>query len=189
MDKSNHKNNFIQLIKSRQSIRKYLDRPIARKDLLKCVEAARLAPSASNSQPGRFMIIDDPEVKARFARFAFSGIYAATKWAAKAPVIIVLMAEPDLVTNRIGKQITGLHFYLIDAGIAGEHFVLQAQNLGIGTCWIGWFSAKGVKKALNLPAKYKPVALIAAGYPKIPKTGRKKRKPLRDIYWFNRISK
>ncbi|MBN2412767.1 nitroreductase family protein [candidate division KSB1 bacterium] len=187
MYKPNHKNNFLQLIKARKSVRKYQDRPIAKKELLKCVEAARLAPSASNSQPCRFMIIDDPEVKTRLTRFAFSGVYAVTKWAAKAPVIVVLLAERDLLTNRIGKQITGLHFYLIDAGIAGEHFILQAQDLGIGTCWIGWFSEKGIKKALNLPAKYKPVALIAAGYPVNPKTGRRKRKTLRDIHWFNRI--
>lgn len=184
----NQRNNFLNLVKSRHSTRKYRDKPIAKKDLLKCVEAARLAPSANNSQPGRFIIIDDPEVKARLARHAFSGVYAATKWAAKAPAIIVLLAELDLMANKIGKQITGLNFYLIDTGIAGEHFVLQAQDLGIGTCWIGWFSAKGVKKALYLPAKYKPVAIIAAGYPESPKTKRKKRKPLNDIHWFNKLN-
>jgi len=180
-------NNFLKLVKARHSVRKYQDRPIAKKELLKCVEAARLAPSASNSQPSRFIIIDDPEAKLQFARHAFSGVYAATKWAAKAPAIIVLLAELDLMANRIGKQITGLHFYLIDTGIAGEHFVLQAQELGIGTCWIGWFSAKGVKKALHLPAKYKPVAIIAAGYPETSKAKRKKRKSLKDIHWFNKI--
>jgi nitroreductase len=144
-----------------------------------------VAPSAENVQPWRFAIIDDPEKKSLLAEHAFSGLYRATRWAERAPVLVVIFARLDVLANRIGKQITGLHYYLIDIGIAGEHFVLQAQELGLGSCWIGWFSSKGVKKALHVPRAYRPVCIIALGYPD-PNYRRKRSKiPWQNITFFN----
>ncbi len=179
--------NFLQLSKARHSVRKFLDRPIEKAALYKCVEAARLAPSAENAQPCRFMVIDDPELKEKLAEHAFSGLFLPSRWVSKSPALIVILAQLDLLANRIGKQITGTSYYLIDAGIAGEHFILQAQELGIETCWIGWFNSDGAKKALNLPRKYRPVAIIAAGYSDTKKTSRRKRRSLTEICWFNEI--
>ncbi|MCU0642964.1 MAG: nitroreductase family protein [bacterium] len=178
-------NSFLQLVQSRRSARKYLDKPVERENILQCLEAARLAPSADNVQPWRFIIIDDPNLINGFSSHAFSGIYSPTRFAAKAPVIIVMLAKLDILANRIGKQIQGIHFYLLDSGIAGEHLVLQAQELGLGTCWIGWFSIKKVRKFLKIPRQYKIVSLISMGYPEELKTREQKRLPLPDIAWFN----
>jgi len=178
---------FQQLVKNRRSIRRYLERPVEREKILACIEAARLAPSADNVQPWRFLIIDDPELKAKFAQEVFSGIYFISKFAAKAPVLIMILARLDIIANRIGKQIQNIHFYLIDIGIAGEHIVLQAEELGLGSCWIGWFNIRKARKFLKIPRKYKIVSLMAMGYYEKRPTREKKRKELEEIAWFNKI--
>lgn len=185
--KQEFKNPFQQLVKSRRSVRRYLDKPVEREKILRCIEAARLAPSADNVQPWRFLIIDDPELKAQFSREVFSGIYFISKFAAKAPVLILILARLDIIANRIGKQIQNIHFYLIDIGIAGEHIVLQAEELGLGTCWIGWFSPRKARKFFNIPRKYKIVSLMAMGYYEKKPSKEKKRKKLEEIAWFNKI--
>ncbi len=177
----------MDLVKKRRSVRRWKDKKVDRDVLKQCVEAARLAPSAENVQPWRFLIIDDETVKNKLAKHAFTGVYMATRWAAKAPVIVVLLAELDILANRIGKQVTGINYYLLDLGIAGEHFVLQAGELGLGTCWIGWFSSRGVRKALNLPKKYRPVELFAVGYPDVDKFKHKRRRSLEEICRFNKV--
>jgi len=178
---------FKQLVKNRRSIRRYLEKPVEREKILTCIEAARLAPSADNVQPWRFLIIDDPELKAKFAQEAFSGIYFISKFAAKAPVLIMILARLDIIANRIGKQIQNIHFYLIDIGIAGEHIVLQAEELGLGSCWIGWFNVRKARKFLKIPRKYKIVSLMAMGYYEKKPSREKKRKELEEIAWFNKI--
>lgn len=176
---------FFELVQARQSIRRFQDKPVEREKLICCLEAARLAPSAENVQPWRFCFIDDPVVKTKLSQNAFSGIYRVTRWAQAAPVLVVIFAQLDILANRIGKQLTGIHYHLIDIGIAGEHFVLQAQELGLGTCWIGWFSAKGVVKALNVPESYRPIAMLAVGYPRQNTTRERKRKLPDDIHFYN----
>jgi len=178
-----------QLIQGRRSIRKYLDKTVERDKIMACIEAARLAPSAENVQPWRFLIIDEPKLKEKFAKQAFSGIYFPSRFAVKAPVIIVILARLDIIANRIGKQIQNIQFYLIDIGIAGEHIVLQAEELGLGTCWIGWFNTRKVRKFLKIPRKYKIVSLIAMGYYESKPSREKKRKELEEITWFNEIGR
>jgi nitroreductase len=178
---------FHELVRNRRSVRRYLEKPVRREDILACLEAARLAPSAENVQPWRFLVIDDPEIKSRFAAEAFSGIYSYTRFAGGAPVVIVILARPDIIANRIGKQIQNVSFYLIDIGIAGEHLALQAEELGLGTCWIGWFSARKARKFLRIPRKYKIVCLMTLGYYEKNPPREKKRKPLDEIVWFNRV--
>lgn len=185
--KQESKNHFQQLVKGRRSIRRYLEKPVEREKILTCIEAARLAPSADNVQPWRFLIIDDPDLKAKFAKEVFSGIYFITKFAAKAPVIIVILAKLDIIANRIGKQIQNIHYYFIDSGIAGEHIVLQAEELGLGTCWIGWFNPRKARKFLKIPRKYKIVSLMAMGYYEKKPSREKKRRKLEEIAWFNKI--
>ena len=174
-----------ELIRNRRSIRRFIDKPVEREKILACLEAARLAPSAENVQPWRFIVIDNPEIKEKFSKEAFSGIYFPSKFASKAPVIIVILARLDIIANRIGKQIQGINYYLIDIGIAGEHIVLQAQELGLGTCWIGWFNIRKVRKFFKIPKKYKIVSLIAMGYYEKKSLREKKRKKLEEIVCFN----
>lgn len=176
---------FQQLVRSRRSIRRYLPKPVEREKILACLEAARLAPSASNAQAWRFLVIDDPKLKKTFAEKAFSGIYSPTKFAAEAPVLILILAKLDFITNRIARQIQKVPFFLIDIGIAGQHLVLQAEELGLGTCWIGWFDMRKTRTFFKIPRKYKIVSLLALGYYEKKAVGEKKRKPLEDIAWFN----
>ena len=181
--------NFIELVKKKRSIRKYLQKSVDRSEILKCVEAARHAPSAEHVQPWRYLIIDDPDILKKAADSAFTGIYKFTRFASKAPVLVLILAELDILANRFGKQIQGTQYYLIDIGISGEHFVLQAAELGIGTCWIGWFNEKKLRKAINIPKKYKIVSLISMGYfDKKHELKEKHRKDLEEIHWFNEIS-
>lgn len=178
---------FQKLIRQRRSIRRFLPAPVEREKILACLEAARIAPSAENAQTWRFLVVDDPEIKARFSAVAFGGLYSACKFAAQAPVLVVVLAKLDLLANRLGKQVQGIPFFLLDAGIAGEHFVLQAEELELGTCWIGWFSVRGTRKFFKIPRKYKIVSLIALGYPASRPPRDSIRKPLEEIAWFNSI--
>lgn len=178
---------FQNLVTQRRSIRRYLGQPVEREKILTCIDAARLAPSAENVQPWRFLIIDEPEIKKDFSREVFSGIYFISRFAAKAPVLILILARLDIIANRIGKQIQNIHFYLIDIGIAGEHIVLQAEELGLGTCWIGWFNARKTRKFFNIPRKYKIVSMISLGYYDRKPSKQKKRRILDEIVWFNKI--
>lgn len=180
---------FLELVRSRRSVRRYLDRPVEREKILACLEAARLAPSAENVQPWRFVVIDDPAVKERFTAAAFSGIYSFSRFAAKAPVLVLVLARPDVLANRLGRQIQGVAFYLIDIGIAGEHLALQAEELGLGTCWVGWFNIRAVRRFFRMPHQYKPVCLMALGYPEARPLREKNRKSLNEIAWFNGLGK
>ena len=168
-------------------MRRFSEKPVDREVILTCIQAARLAPSAENVQPWRFIVIDDPVVKSDFGKKAFSGIYRATQWALKAPVLIVLLARPDLLANRIGSFIQKVPFYLLDMGISGEHLVLQAQEMGLGTCWIGWFDVNKTRKFFKVPKSIKICQLMAMGYPS-PDWKRKphRRRPLEDLVSFNR---
>ena len=144
---------FLDLIKQRKSVRDFLDRPIEREKIMMCLEAARLAPSACNSQPWKFVVVDDRQLKNRLCDAAFSGIYLMNAFCKMAPVVVVIISERSKFLARIGEMFRGTKYYLIDIGIAGEHFVLQAEDLGLGTCWIGWFNERAVKSILNIPQR------------------------------------
>ncbi|MBN2364913.1 MAG: hypothetical protein EH225_02040 [Calditrichaeota bacterium] len=179
---------FLNLVRQRRSIRHFDPKPVEKEKTVTCIEAARLAPSAENVQPWRFVVMDDPARIAAFSDTVFSGIYRFTRWASRAPVLIAIFAEKDWLANRLGKEIQGTSYYLIDIGIAGEHLVLQAEELGLGTCWIGWFHARKARKFLAAPKGWRAVALIAMGYPrgKRNKTKEKrKKKMLEEILYFN----
>ncbi len=176
---------FLDLVKKRRSVRRYLDRPVEREKIKLCLEAARLAPSACNAQPWKFIVFDEPERKERLCRAAFSGIYRNSAFAGKAPVIIVALNTKGKRLPELAGRFQGKHYPLIDLGIAGEHLILQATELGLGTCWVGWFNAKGVSALLDLSKHEKPVALILLGYPAELRVRNTPRKSREEIYSFN----
>lgn len=175
-----------ELIEKRHSLRRFSDRPVAREDLARCLEAARLAPSACNSQPWKFVVVDDPKVKTRLSERIFSGIYSMNDFAKEAPVLIAVVSEKMKFLAGVGAQVRGTQYYLVDIGIACEHLVLQAQELGIGSCWMGWFHEKALKQELHIPWDRKVDIVIALGYPREEKTPAKVRKKLEQIHSFNR---
>jgi nitroreductase len=170
---------FLELVGARASVRHYDPRPVPLDDILSCVEAARLAPSAENLQPCRYVVAHDPAVRDRLARAAFSGIYLPTRFAGRAPAIVAVCA------GRL-RPIQGKASDQVDCGIAGEHLVLRATELGLGTCWIEWFSRAGARRALGVPRTMKVIALIAVGYPHGGRPLRERvRKPLSSIAWLD----
>ncbi len=178
---------LMELIRARHSVRRYADRPVERAVIEECLEAARLAPSAENAQPWRFVVVDDAEAKARLSAAAFSGVYRATRFAARAPVLIAVLAKPDIVANRLGRAVQGTKYYLIDCGIACQQFVLRAVELGLGVCYIGWYSKRGVRRALQVPRSHDIVVLLSVGYPAGDVLKPKPRKDLYDLVSYNRF--
>ena len=112
-----------------------------------------------------------------------------SKFAKKAPVLIVILARLNIIAHRVGKQIQNIHFHLLDIGIAGEHIVLQAEELGLGTCWIGWFNTRKARKVLKIPRGYKITSLLSMGYYEQKPSKLKKRKELDEVVWFNEIGR
>ncbi|MBR3603918.1 MAG: nitroreductase family protein [Elusimicrobiaceae bacterium] len=156
---------FEKVILDRRSIRKYADKPVEREKINACLQAALLAPSACNSQPWHYIVIDDPKVKEDFCKEVFTGVYGMSKWAEKAPVLVAVVSDRGNFTSRIGNFFRRTEFYLVDQGISGEHFVLRAHDLGLGTCWIGWLNSDKAEKFFKLPKGKKIEHLISVGYP------------------------
>jgi nitroreductase len=178
---------FMALLENRRSLRRYdPERRVSEESIRAVIEAARLAPSAENSQPWRFVAVRDSGVREALSRECFSGVFRPTRFASKAPVLIALCAQRSNPLVRAGELFLRTALYQLDCGIAGEHIVLAAQALGLGACWIGWFNKKKAKKVLNVPSGLEMVALIALGYP--PKdlgAKRRARKPFPAIAFLD----
>ena len=177
---------IMDIIKERKSVRKYLDKPIDREKIELCIEAARLAPSADNMQPWRFIVLDDRELIQEMGQSVCTGICRRTRFIGNAAAIIVILADLNFAVHRLGAAIFGTQHYLLDIGIAGEHIVLQAQELGIGTCWINLFNASAAQKVLKIPKKYRIVSLIAMGYPDEGATRNRPDHAMEKILFYNR---
>lgn len=173
---------FQKLILSRQSVRRYSSIPVEPEKLRLCLEAGRLAPSASNSQPWSFIVTQKNPLLKELARTTYSEIYLINRFSVQAPVIISIVIEKPKLITRIGMQVKNKEWPLIDIGIAAEHICLQAAELGLGTCMIGWFNEDKVKALLNIPVKKIVALMITLGYPEDGYPLRKKiRKSIDDI--------
>ncbi len=178
---------FQELINKRQSVRKYQAKPVEQEKIELIVEAVRIAPSASNSQPWKLIIVDEPELKDKVAQSTFSKTISFNKFAVQAPVLAVLVIEKAKLITQIGGRIKNIEYPQIDIGIAAEHFCLQAAELGLGTCMIGWFNEDKIKQLLHIPEKRKIGLVITLGYPTEGyKLRQKIRKPMNEICGFNR---
>lgn len=173
---------FSELIKIRQSDRKYETRPVDKELVMKCIEAARLAPSACNSQPWKFVVVDDPVLLKEMADAA-QGM-GMNKFSHEVPVIVAVVLEKMNLSASIGSVIKDKEYSLLDVGIAVEHFCLQAADLGLGTCIMGWFNEKKVRKMLGIGRKRVPL-LLTLGYP-ASETRNKIRKPVEEMCSWNK---
>ncbi len=164
---------FINLVKHRTSCRSYEPKQVPREHLELMLEAARLAPSACNKQPWRFAVVQDEATRLRLVNESLrKGI--EMKWAANAGAIIALGMRRSGVVHKVGTKIAGVEYPQIDLGIAGEHLVLQAEELGLGSCWIGWINQKAVRRIIGWPHGIEPVGLITVGW---PASGERKTRP------------
>lgn len=177
---------FIELLKKRESIRAYIDKEVNREKIERCLEAARIAPSACNSQPWRFIIVDEPELRKKVGKATYSKIVSFNKFAETSPVLAVIVAQDRKLASKFGGMIKDLPYYLIDIGIAAEHFCLQAVEEGLGTCMMGWFNEKEIKKLLDIPKKEKIALVIALGYHENKEPRKKIRKDMDKIRSYNK---
>lgn len=176
----------MDIIGKRRSVRAYLDKPVEDEKLEQIIEAARLAPSTCNLQCWRFVVVRDRATREELVEKAFGGFIVPNRWIGTAAVLIAVCVEPNLVVHRLGGRIQGVDYHVLDAGIATEHVVLRATELGLGTCWIGWFNERWVKKILKVPKRVKVVALLSLGYPNGEPIQPRERLPLRDILFYDK---
>ncbi|MCK5816969.1 MAG: nitroreductase family protein [Candidatus Marinimicrobia bacterium] len=172
---------LIDLIKTRQSDRKYLDKPVEHEKIERCLEVARLAPSASNSQPWEFIIVEELELRDKVAHATYSNLITFNRFVPSAPVLVVLNSWRPKLHIAIGGVLKNRQFNLIDVGIVAEHFCLQAAEEGLGTCILGWFQTRKIMKLLDIKAPKKPALVITLGYSGHTRIRDKKRKNLDEI--------
>jgi len=165
--------NVIEVIEKRRSVRSYTDRPVERDKIDRLLEAARLAPSASNRQEWRFVVVTDPQRREALARAANDQMFVA-----EAPVVIAACAESDGHVMRCGQPC-----YPIDLAIAIDHMTLQAVAEGLGTCWIGAFYEQPVKELLGIPEHIRVVELLTVGYAARPPSSRSRLPLEKIVHW------
>jgi nitroreductase len=169
---------FSDLAKLRQSCRSYNpQKPVEEEKINAILEAARLAPSACNGQPYHFTVCRG-DVARDVAR-ATMGM-GMNRFAADAPVLIVISEEPYVKTAALGAKVKGNDYRSIDIGIAAAYLTAEATEQGLGTCILGWFDDEKIRAICSLEH---PVRLvITVGYPKDDDPLRnKKRKNLDEL--------
>ena len=178
--------NFLELVEKRQSDRKYIDKPVEKEKILRCLEAARLAPSASNSQPWTFVVTETPELVKKLGKASRGPLGTFNNFVKQAPVIVTIVLEKPKAVTEIGMKVKEKEWPLMDIGIAAEHFCLHATYEGLGTCMLGWFNEKAVQEILNIPSSKTVALLITLGYtPEGYKHRKKIRKSMDKIVRWN----
>ena len=166
----------IQAIKSRKSVRSFLDKKVESEKVTDILEMARLAPSFFNRQDWRFVIVQDIRTKEKLVNYAKSPSFVA-----ESPIVIVGCGKPI-------KQIASSDqsSFIIDAAIALNHITLAAVEYGLGSCWVSIFDETKVKEILDIPNEIKVIGLVSLGYPKDPEVLEKKRLPLAQLIKFEK---
>ena len=159
-----------ETIKSRYSVRSYLNKPVEQEKLDRILDAARLAPSGSNRQPWKFVVVRDIETRKKLVPACSN-----QEFVGQAPVVI---AGVGLMPDRVMS--CGVPGDPVDVAIALEHVALAATAEGLGTCWIGSFQQDQIRTLLGIPANAKVIEVMTLGYPEDhprPKT----RKPMKEL--------
>jgi nitroreductase len=159
--------NVLEAITKRRSIRVYKSTPVEQKTLDIILEAGRQAPSWANTQTCRFVVVQDSTVKTQLADNSTAAGSRNNGVIKQAPVVIAACAELNRAGFREGKPSTDKegYWFMFDAALALQNIVLEAQELGIGTLYIGAFDAKKAGEVLGVPNGYSCVALLPLGYP------------------------
>lgn len=168
----------MEAIIRRCSVRSYQERAVEKEKLESILEAARLAPSASNRQEWRFIVAQDKNTRQRLMKAARNQTFVA-----QAPVVVACCAKTDNHTMTCGQLC-----YPIDVAIAIEHMALKAAEEGLGTCWVGAFYEEQVKEILGIPKHIRVVELLSLGYPSLGQMppSQKDRLSLEEIVMYER---
>jgi len=178
---------MLEVIAKRKSTRTYFDQPVEKERLLQLIESARVAPSAINSQPWHFVIVTSEKAKKKILEFI-----PTQDWMKHAPAFVVAIADIKIKDDSVTfvdetsdhPELKGI---IRDTSIATEHILLEAQNLGLSSCWTGWFSQADIRPALDIPEDKFVVGLIALGYSddkdKLPNHNRR---PLENMVHYDK---
>jgi len=157
---------MIKAIESRRSVRKYTSTPVEMDKILTLIESARHAPSGKNTQPWNFIIVTNKETKEKIAK-----VDNNQDWMKQAPVFIVCVAD---IRCRIGgdediyldenSDLPELKQIIRDTAVAIEHILLEAENIGLASCWTGWYTQKDMRPIMNIPDDKYVVGVITIGY-------------------------
>lgn len=171
--------NFLEIAKSRYSVRSYSDKKVEQEKLDKILYAAHVAPTAANFQPVRLIVVQSDEGLNKIGKAA--NIYGA-------PLAIIVCSEHNKAWTRPfdGKQTVD-----IDASILTDHMMLEATELGLGTVWICYFKADIIKREFDLPNNLEPINILAVGYsnepPADPERHNVQRIPLKDLVYYEKL--
>jgi nitroreductase len=174
--------NFLDLCLRRQSCRNFAEKPVEHEKLLSCIEAARLAPSACNSQPWSFVCVEDPQIVAEVARCAQQ--LELNSFLEKAAAFIVVLEEHAVLMPRVRKILDSQYFAKGDLGATTMLVCLEAEAQGLGSCIIGVYDREKMCNLLDIPIEKQFGALIAIGYPADDTVRPKNRKSLEEIARF-----
>ena len=173
---------FYNLISKRQSCRKYLDKPVEKEKLIKCIEAARIAPSACNSQPWHFVVVNNKELSSKVAICLQDKVM--NKFTSECQSFIIVVEESGNLTSRAGALMKQQDYRSVDIGIATEHLCISATEQNLATCILGWFNEKELKKLLNINKLKRIRLVVAIGYPETNDIRNKIRKSIDEISTF-----
>lgn len=180
-------NHFFEMLVQRQSVRGYSDKAVEPEKLARCLEAARMAPSACNAQPWKFIVVNDPQLKDRVADYTTSGpLVPMNHFTRQAPLLVVLVRESPNLTSKLGTLLKDKPYTLMDIGIVALQFCLQATAEGLGSCILGWFNEKKVKELLHIPKSKRAELIITLGYSSSQTLRPKVRKKTDEICCYNR---
>ncbi len=165
---------FYDVVNTRRSVRNYKSDEIPEDVLNRVLDAARVAPSGSNRQPWKYVLVKDPGMRKKIATLS-----GGQPWIADAPIVVIACGN-DINFDRGGYM--GDMSFLLDIAIGLTHLILAARAEGLGTCWIGLFDNDSIKELLDIPPDWNVAAVTPLGYPKEPKWGPPvKRKALKEI--------
>ena len=166
---------YFELIERRESCRSFSDRPVEREKLERCISAARIAPSACNSQPWRYLVVTNPELCEKL-RPCVQGL-GMNRFADQCRAFVVVVEEPANLSERVAKVIKQQHFAPVDIGLSVSQLCYAATEQGLSTCILGWLNEGQIKKLFSLGAEEHVQLVICVGYAAPGELRKKVRKP------------
>lgn len=176
---------FFDVVQQRQSCRAYRNQAVEPEKIEACLKAAQLAPSACNSQPWHYIVVQAGTQREAIASALTDPALPLNRFARDVPAFIVVVEEPANLAAMLGGKVKGQEYAPLDIGLSVAQLTLAATSLGLAHCLLGWFSEKKLKRALWIKGRRKVRLVIALGYAQDAKVRPKKRKGLQEMVSYN----
>ena len=172
---------YFALIRQRESCRSFSTRPVEKEKLALCLEAARLAPSARNAQPWRYLAVTNPELLDKL-RPMVQGM-GMNRFADDCPALVVVVETPTAL-NAVAKRFKLMDFAPIDIGLSASQFCYAAEEQGLSTCILGWLDEKRIRALFHLKPGERARLVLCVGYAAGGARREKKRKPIEQVVTY-----